>query len=151
MNYLKVLPLTIFPFFSAGVVLGGAANADFECKAKSGDITLTGDIPGDFAEFNLVLRDGKAEEKFSDQKEKIYVIEDFSRGVFSFVVDRKEETPVQIYAIPDTIKAKQIPNGMNATFDAVLQLAPIPGYSGPISYNATLHDVEMGCKYHYSI
>jgi hypothetical protein len=143
MKYFRFVSAVIFPFLSAGIVFGGSANATIECKSQDG-VTLAGDIPGDFTTFNLNLSVGKSTLAVSDKNEKIFVTEDFPLNVFSFVVVRKDDPALQLYAIPTTIKGQ----GADASFDAML-LAPHP--QAPSSLGKMLRDVKMTCRYHYSI
>jgi hypothetical protein len=133
----------------------GAANALLECKSvgqKRGELALSGDIPGDFAEFHLKLKSNTAELLMSDEKDRIYVIEDFNRQVFTIAVGREDDRNLQLYAIPGSIKARSGANRLlNARFDAILLEAPKPGYVGPVNYQSMLRGVKMSCTYKYSI
>jgi hypothetical protein len=144
MSRFRFVSIVIFHLSLAGIVLAGSANATLECRSQDG-VTLTGDIPGDFMEFNLSLSMGKSTLKVSDKKEKIFVTEDFLHNVFGLVVDRQDNSPLQLYAIPSTMKSK----GGDSLFDAVLKQAPHP--QDPDSFQKILRDVDMNCRYHYSI
>jgi len=115
-------------------------------------VTLDGDIPGDFASFELRLSNSAGTVTVSDREERISVIENFAKGVFTIAVTRADDRGLSLYALPDTIKRSVGPNGeTRAKFAAVLVNAPKPGYVGPVNYDSMLRDIRLTCAYEYSI
>jgi hypothetical protein len=132
----------------------GANNADFHCTSIPGapKITLDGNIPGDFASFELQLSNSAGTTTMSDRDERISVIQDFGKGVFTIAVTRADDRNLLLYALPATVKRSVGPNGeTRAKFSAVILEAPKPGYSGPVNYESILRDVRLSCTYEYSI
>src|SRR5688500_10586281 len=77
----------------AAMAPAGAANATIACKSvstKGGVIHLSGNIPGDLAEFELSLKRNNAETTMSSTAdEEIIVVDDFANKVFTMVVRGK--------------------------------------------------------------
>lgn len=138
----------------ASTARAGANNADFHCVSTQGKtkVTLDGNIPGDFASFELRLSDSVGTTVMSDQRERISVVENFAKGVFTIAVTREDGRNLLLYALPATVKRSVGPDGESrARFSAVLLEAPKPGYEGPASYETTLRNVSLSCTYEYSI
>ena len=115
---------------------------------------LQGSIPGDFAEFNLLLKHGKKRLYFKDKKGyTISVISRLEHKVFTLSLFMPDEAPMTLYALPRSVKYKQGENGaFKASFNAVLLLAPKPGIRPPRNTAADyLQDVKMKCSIDYSI
>jgi hypothetical protein len=132
----------------------GSNNADFRCQSTQGKakVTLEGNIPGDFASFELRLSGPTGTSTMSDRDDRISVIENFAKGVFTIAVTRADDRNLLLYAVPSTVKRTGGPNGeTKATFSAVLLEAPKPGYSGPVAYDSVLRNVKLSCTYEYSI
>lgn len=132
----------------------GAANAQLHCVSPSGDarIALAGDIPGDFASFELRLSDATATTTMSDRDERISVIENFAKGVFTIAGTRSDDRNLLLYALPASIKRILGPNReFRAKFSAVLLEAPRPGRAGPVSHDSTLRNIRLSCAYEYAI
>jgi len=149
-------------YFTILVILGGilfpllcsaeASNAKLSCKSTTtngNNITLNGMIPGDFAEFYLELKMGGKVIFMNDNKDSIYVITDFDQQVFTVAVGRQDGRDLLFYAVPNTLKTKGNKQYVKATFAAVLMEGPKPGYKGPVTYHAMLHNVKMQCIYEY--
>jgi hypothetical protein len=138
-----------------GVSLAGASNATLECNPKSAQssTTLTGSIPGDFAEFSLQLKNKNGVVNMSENNETINVIADFKKGVFTVAVTLKDTRNLLLYAIPNTVKTQS--GGANrqirARFDAILLEAPKPGYNGEVTYDSLIRKVPLACTYEYEI
>ena len=138
----------------ASTARAGANNADFHCVSTQGKakVTLDGNIPGDFASFELRLSDSVGATVMTDRHERISVVENFAKGVFTIAVTREDGRNLLLYALPATVKRSVGSGGESrARFSAVLLEAPKPGYEGPASYETTLRDVSLSCTYEYSI
>ena len=139
--------------WSSGVH-AGTANADFHCASAPGasKLTLDGNIPGDFASFELRLSNEHATETMTDEDGRISVIENFAQGVFTVAVTGSDDRNLLLYALPATIKHTSGPNReVRASFSAMLLQAPKPGHLGPQTYESTLRDAPMSCTYAHSI
>src|SRR5688572_18669026 len=118
-------------FFPVAVIASpGAANATIACKSvstKGGVIHLSGNIPGDLAEFELSLKRNTAETKMSSRaNEDILVVDDFANKVFTMAVYGKAGRLI-LYAIPGTIVASgDREHDFKARFTAILSEAPSP-------------------------
>lgn len=137
----------------ASPVHAGADNASLSCQSSASDkkVRLEGEIPGDFTEFSLTLARDTRSVEFSDAKDQVFVVENFARGVFTLVVASKEKGDVYLYALPRTVKARRRPDGVAATFDAVLMSAPDPARAGAATADSYLHNVKLRCTYVYAI
>jgi hypothetical protein len=139
---------------SPSLALAGEANAQLSCvstASKLGSVKLSGSIPGDFAEFSLVLTNKDGAITLDDSKATISVIEDFKNRVFTVSVTGKQHS-LLLYALPKTILSKNdAENGLKVRFAGVLREAPKPGYQGSSAYESLLRDVPISCVYRYSI
>ena len=137
----------------SSAVHAGAANADFHCTSAAGapKLTLDGDIPGDFASFELRLSSQAATATMTDREERISVVENFAKGVFSIAVTKADDRNLLLYALPATVKHSRGPNSeVRAHFSAVLLQAPRPGHVGAATNESTLRNIPMTCTYvHY--
>ena len=143
----------VLSLWSSGA-LAGAASADFHCTSAPGapKLSLDGNIPGGFASFELRLSSETATETMTDGDERISVIENFAKGVFTVAVTRSDDRNLLLYALPTTIKRTRGPNReVRASFSAMLLQAPKPGHLGPQRYESTLRDVPLTCTYVHSI
>ena len=85
MKFLFVLSLAAF----ATQLHAGASNAKLSCQATNAGgsgITLEGEIPGDFAEFNLTLVNRNGALKYSDADGTATTVIAFSQGVFTLAL-----------------------------------------------------------------
>lgn len=131
-----------------GIVLAGASNSNLECKTKSGNggISLSGSIPGDFAEFELRVKRGNNFVDMDGTNGTINVISDFDRGVFTVAVTLEDTRNLLLYAIPESVKAQGgARREVRARFDAILLEAPKPGHKGHINYDSVIRDVLLSC------
>ena len=133
----------------------GAANGQLQCSAKVDkylEIILSGEIPGDKAEFALTntWRAGKNQvQAWKDTDSTIVVFNDLSQQVLTFEVRSSAEHPtLRLMAIPKSVKRKTGAHGAEkATFKAKVEL---PDPVNPKSWESILR-IEMTCKYSYSI
>ena len=152
-SFRALLACFVVSLWSSGAQ-AGAANADFHCTSAPGapKLALEGNIPGDFASFELRLSSETATETMTDADERISVIENFAKGVFTVAVTRADDRNLLLYALPTTIKLTRGPNReVRASFSAMLLQAPKPGHLGPQTYESTLRDVPLTCTYVHSI
>jgi hypothetical protein len=128
------------------ITSAGAANAKFKCQDRSNvGIVLDGNIPGNFAEFDLELtKDGKSV-RMSSSGDNLFITNDFREDVFVLRVIRDQGAWLTLYGKRGTRKSKG-GNGWDwFRIDAVLKTAPDPASDG------RLQDVPMTCTYDYSI
>lgn len=140
--------------FAPSEGLAGSNNADFHCTSSPGSakLALDGNIPGDFASFELRLSNSAGTTTMSDHNERISVIENFEKGVFSIAVTSADYRNLLLYAIPATIKHSAGPYGESkARFSAVILEAPEPGNVGPVNSESTLRNIRLSCTYDYAI
>lgn len=132
----------------------GAANAELSCtgKKKTDSFSLKGEIPGDFSEFALTMKMGKASDNYDDTKQMIVVFNDFRSKVFAFaVMSNKGEEVIKLYATPKTIKVKSGSHGeMDVRFQGTLS-GRRPGVIQVNSAKDYIHNLKVKCTYHYSI
>ena len=133
----------------------GASNATLNCKATNtggSGITLDGEIPGDFAEFNLTLANRNGALKYSDADGTATTVTAFSQGVFTLKLQLNDGAELVLYAIPKTVKAKGGDARLvDASFDALLMRAPRPGYDPKSTLDAYVRNVPMRCQFHHSV
>lgn len=135
--------------------MAGAANADLNCKSigASKPVTLlVGSIPGDFAEFDLVLKHGNKSITMKSEKDHIGVITNFTHKVFTISVMTSNYERLSFYAIPKSIKYKGGASRLyTAKFTAILVSAPKPGTKTPrYTSGSFLKGVKMNCTLHHS-
>ena len=139
--------------FSPASAFAGAANAGIECQGtgRYQDVRIDGSIPGDFAEFSLKVQHGSAEMTYSDREtgQEIFVLKNFRKRVFSFVVRLPDGNSIEVYAVPRGFRARTRRHATNATFRAVLNLAPDP--ANEVETGGFLRDVPLRCEYDYAI
>jgi hypothetical protein len=133
----------------------GASNAELSCEATNtggSGITLKGDIPGDYSEFNLTLANRNGKRFWSDADGSAHSVIAFSKGVFTLTLQLNDGTDLVLYAIPKTVKAK---GGdlrlVDANFDALLLRAPRPGRKPGSTDDAYVRNVPMRCTFHHSV
>jgi len=93
----KILVAALAMLISAQA-FAGASNTSLECSNKEGTVSLSGSIPGDFAEFTLSVVQGKGDKKKefmklystvnqqtsqTEENARIVVIEDFKNNVYA--------------------------------------------------------------------
>ena len=151
MKFLFVLSLIAF----ATHLHAGASNASLSCQATNAGgsgITLDGEIPGDFAEFNLTLANRNGVLKYSDTDGTVTTVIAFSKGVFTLKLQLNNGTELALYAIPKTVTAKGGDARLvDASFDALLMHAPRPGYDPKSNLDAYVRNVPMRCRFHHSV
>jgi hypothetical protein len=138
----------------ASIAFGGADNAKLDCESATSSETstrLSGDVPGDFAEFSLKLEVEGSSILMSSPDDKIEVVTELSKGVFTLTVEHSDRRSLRLYAVPSSVKVKGGSRRLfNATFDAVMLQAPKPGYSGPPTAASLVKDIKLTCtlKHH---
>lgn len=148
--YLAVFVL----LFSPTHALAGASNADLRCNERSpkdSGTTISGSIPGDYAEFDLKLESAGESILMTEGKEAISVITNFSHRVFTLAVLFPDSRSLKLYAIPKSVRAKGgASREVTATFDAILVEAPKPGYTGPPYYDSLIRDISLSCTFEHA-
>jgi hypothetical protein len=151
MKFLLFLSLLAF----ATQLYAGASNATLSCQATNAGgsgITLEGEIPGDFAEFNLTLSNRNGTLKYSDADGTATTVIAFSTGVFTLALQLNDGTELVLYAIPKTVKAKGGDARLvEASFDALLLRAPRPGFDPKATLDAYVRNVPMRCQFQHSV
>ena len=151
MKSLFVLSLAAF----ATQLHAGASNAALSCQATNAGgsgITLEGEIPGDFAEFNLTLVNRNGALKYSDADGTATTVIAFSQGVFTLALQLNDGAELVLYAIPKTVKAKGGDARLvEANFDALLMRAPRPAYDPKSTLDAYVRNVPMRCQFQHSV
>ena len=112
-----------------GYALAGSDNAELRCVSKDKKVTISGNIPGDFAEFELAFTENGATITMSsgpetDGKDRVLVHEDFKNGVFAVGVALSSGYDFTLYGIPRSVRKSA--KRTNKRFQAVLQTAPRP-------------------------
>lgn len=115
----------------------GASNVFIDCKSADGKAQLHGDVPGDFAEFDL---DAKAQQpngtlsislydrtnQQTGQTEKngrVAVVDDVDNGVYTIFSEDSESTQqIKLYAIPRTLKVSRHSVNFHTSFTGKLIL-----------------------------
>ena len=152
---LIVLTLMLATSVGSRVASAGANNARLDCKSVDQNkkrVRLHGDVPGDFAEFSLTLEVGDSSITMSMPDDKIEVVTELSKGVFTLAVALADGRPLKLYAIPTSLKVKGGSRRLfDASFDAVLLEAPKPGYVGPLTAASMTKDVKLTCTLKHDI
>lgn len=127
----------------------GASNADLKCQARG--FAIEGNIPGDFAEFDLTVnkagRTGRLASVLNqsngqtEENAKITVVQELRDGVWTLSSARLGDDYgfLQMHALPKTVKMKPTSNGYRASFQAKASVN-LPELS-----NETL-DVTVACS-----
>jgi len=131
---MKQTILTLATLLLASQAHAGAANTELNCKSAKGDLTLSGHVPGDFAEFQLtaVIQDERGKHTINLYSEigrenaRISVVEDLENGVYTlFSEDLNHESigTIQLYALPKTVKYVSKGIEQRASFKAKIWLS----------------------------
>jgi hypothetical protein len=84
--------------------------------------------------------------------DKIEVVTELSKGVFTLAVAHSDGRALRLYAVPSSVKVKGGSRSLfDATFDALMLEAPRPGYSGPLTAASVLKDVKLTCTLNHHI
>jgi hypothetical protein len=154
MSRIKILiiaAITFLPYTSSTKL----RDALLDCSsnnAKGEVITLRGTIPGDSAEFYLVFKVGDKKIEIANRKTEndISVVNNWKHSVFALsVLSENGYSDIVMYAIPRSARVKKTEEGNRVGFAAIVEQAPIPGYDGPLTYSAFLHDIKMKCIWKY--
>ena len=139
----------------------GADNAQLQCssvagpKSKQPVIAIAGDIPGDFAEFTLTITQNGKSIVVSDQngkRDQVHVVESWSSRVFTLVVAPQDPLhELKLYAVPSSVALGKIAGGRKVKFNAVAELLPIPGFTGPVTAASFHHGVKLKCTWQHEI
>lgn len=132
----------------------GSANADLHCVSKNKKVTVSGSIPGDFAEFELEFEENGTVMTMTDDpaksgKDRVFVHEDFKKGVFAVAVGHPERPNFLLYGVPRSVR-KSAKRTLKK-FKAVLQTAPRPSLKEWNDASAYFDRLPMSCTYKYEI
>lgn len=142
-----------FCLFISGQAFAGASNADINCRSADG-LTLTGNIPGDFAEFDVTIRRGGKSSRVyrltnqqtgqSEGNANATVVQSLKDGVYSIMINRESPSygHIEMFAIPKTVVFKNVSNVSTATFSAKLSFR---------LFGADIEDKTVRCTMKYSI
>ena len=138
----------------AGRADAGGANAEIRCVSKNKKVTVSGNIPGDFAEFELAFEENGATITLTDDPEKggkdrIFVHQDFKNGVFAVAVALSRGYSFMLYGIPRSVRKSA--KRTRKRFRAVLQTAPRPSLKEWNDADAYFHRLPMICTYKYEV
>jgi hypothetical protein len=136
-------------------VHAGANNAALSCQATNvggSGITLKGEIPVDFAEFQLTLANRHGELTWSHADGTAQSVVAFGKGVFTLTLQLKDGSSLALYAIPSSVKAQGGDRRLvDAHFDAMLMHAPRPGFDPKSTLDANVRNVPMRCHFHHGV
>jgi hypothetical protein len=131
----------------------GASNAGINCKSADG-LTLTGNIPGDFAEFDVTIRQAdKSSRVYSLTNQKTgqlegngtaTAVQSLKDGVYTITINRESPSHgfIEMFAIPKTVVFKSVSGGYTATFSAKLSFR---------LFSDDIVDKTVQCTMKYSI
>lgn len=130
----------------------GASNTILDCKSADGKVSLNGDVPGDFAEFNLSAKMfgnnpmGNVEiySRTNQQTGKTEtngdagVVDALEQSVFTIAAkDSDAMMTIQLYAIPKTVKVKSAGSTHLSSFIGKLTISSENGSVDRISVKCT--------------
>lgn len=142
--------------FAMAADLAGAANALLECRSTDG-VTIKGEVPGDFAEFDMSIQKGdKTARLFSvlnqrtgqlESNATIAIVQDLKNGVWTLVSEQTAKAiygHLELYALPKSVKFHRRSNGYQATFKGKLS-ADLPDLQAP------MRQKSVSCSLNYEI
>lgn len=123
----------LIALFMSTYAFAGATNTKLSCASADGKITMDGEVPGDFSEFDLTvkIKNETGVEKlrlFSkiDQETsllvengRVAVVEDLEKGVFTVRaegINQKSYGVISLYAIPKTVKVQDKNGAIQSAF-----------------------------------
>ncbi len=125
----------LFSLLVSASVFAGANNADLECRSNDGFTTITGWVPGNFANFTITISHlGKAVRIYDEmvqgtsqsvQNGTMNVIQDLQRGVWTLTSTRTARGnygTIEMYAFPKSVDYRDIRNGYQASFEGTAML-----------------------------
>lgn len=117
--------------------VAGASNAELKCNSIKNKVTLEGDIPGDYADFNLTLKNNKTI-IMGNEDDRIEVVTNLSQHIFIASVMLSNKDYFLLYAVPNSIKYRGGSSRLfSANFKAVL--------------NTSSEQIGMQCTLNHSI
>lgn len=132
----------------------GGNNAELRCVSKNKKVIVSGNIPGDFTDFELTFEEDGAIMKMARDFEKggkdnIFVHEDFKKGVFAVAVSPVKAPAFMLYGIPRSVRKSA--KRTTKRFKAILQTAPRPSLTEWPDAAAYFNQLPMSCTYKYEI
>ena len=135
---------------SVGTVQAGANNADIRCENSQGYF-LSGDVPGDFASFNIKVHTYKGAIKYNEGNSEIYIAEDLNKSVFNFAISSDSLTDLIFYVLPSSVKiVRNNSSDFSATFNGIIKDGPRPSDNDEVD-EKRLTEIKLTCSYEYSI
>jgi len=136
----------------------GASNNFIDCSSADGSVKLTGDVPGDFAEFGLkatvksknggIVPNIDLHSRLNQQTEKeeingrVAVVDSLEDGVFTIKAQSTEEFElIQLFAYPSTVRMNKNGRARAAKFRGKLTLSNENG----------MKEAVVNCTTSYSI
>jgi hypothetical protein len=130
-------------FFLQGNAIAGANTARLTCTpahSESRSVRVEGSVPATIDELNLKITLGSESTMLDDNKAAAYTVEDFAKGVYTLTIHSHGSSDSTIlYAVPNSVVRKNIPNGIIVKFLAYLKTPNLN------------KDVKLNCTYHYEI
>ncbi len=149
------IAVCLLGLLTAADVSAGAASVKLDCKATNAGgsgITLSGWVPGDFDEFDLTLANRNGSLNWSLGDGAAHTIIALDRKVFTLALVLNDGHTLELYALPSSVKHKgQRSRMFEASFDAVLEHAPRPGYKAGGNQDAYVRNVPMRCEASHSV
>ena len=135
---------------AAGTVQAGGNNAEIRCE-NSQDYFLSGDVPGDFASFNIKVHTYKGAINYNEDNSELYIAADLKKSVFNFVISSDSLTDLIFYMLPSSVKiVRNNPEDFSATFNGIIKDGPRPSGNNEVD-EKRLTEIKLTCSYEYSI
>lgn len=155
MRFGSLLAFSILAYAVHGQAVAGSAPASLKCTplTNGSSMQLDGTIPATEETLSLVVSSREHRYTLSDSSSETTVIESLAEGVFALSI-RSRGFETTLYAIPATVKATNLPYGIDARFVAKLSaLRPSrhAASGGSYLYDDYVHDIKMSCAYRYEI
>lgn len=156
---MKIKTLVTVATLSASIGLSttahaGATNIVLDCRTVDGKVALSGDVPGDIADFSLEGRLQKTTVKLKSawdpnsnerpEAGRVTVVQDFDHGVFTVQAEStgsKGYAMIQLYAFPKSVKKQLLPYGYEAHFNGQMS----------VNDGRDSEDAKVSCKALYSL
>ncbi len=113
-------------YAAVSAAIAGSAQTKLTCTSTDGKLSITGLVPPDALEIDIVLsNEGKRarvlRQSEDDSGPRVSVVHDLPQGVYTLQV-HTGSLSLTLYAVPKSVVAKKIPNGLTASFDAKVSL-----------------------------
>ena len=109
-----------FCLLNSSQALAGSRDADINCRSADG-LTLTGSVPGDSADFDVTIRQGRNSARVYSGNGNATVVQSLKDGVYTISIIRTSSYgSIEMFAVPKTVVFKSVSSGYTATFPANL-------------------------------